>query len=158
MTSLDCPFDVSNISFFFFFSFFQFSKETRSARWRAYSKGCLDLCSRYYQRAVQERAKLNDVAPKDVKQLELLRPIKTPSMGERLKQLLEKEKRLEAASRPLQKTTQVEKASDDSEGKKKSKKKKRSAKKKAAPVVDVPENALEEEDEVEEGIDWSDEE
>lgn len=79
-------------------------------------------------------------------------------MGERLKQLLEKEKRLEAASRPLQKTTQVEKASDDSEGKKKSKKKKRSAKKKAAPVVDVPENALEEEDEVEEGIDWSDEE
>lgn len=137
----------------------KFSKETRSARWRAYSKGCLELCSKYYQRAVQERAKLNDVAPRDVKQLELLKPIKTPAMGERLKQLLEKEKRLEAASRPLQKTNEVkEKSKEDGEEKKKTKKRKRSNKKKSTPIIDVPENALEEEDEVQEGIDWSDDE
>ena len=137
----------------------KFSKETRSARWRAYSKGCLELCSKYYQRAVQERAKLNDVAPRDVKQLELLKPIKIPAMGERLKQLLEKEKRLEAASRPLQKTNEVkEKSKEDGEEKKKTKKRKRSKKKKSTPMIDVPENALEEEDEVQEGIDWSDDE
>eukprot|EP00980_Cylindrotheca_fusiformis_P004191 scaffold912_cov119-Cylindrotheca_fusiformis.AAC.7 len=136
----------------------KFNKETRSARWRAYSKGCLELCSKYYDRAVQERSKLNDVAPRDVKQLELLRPIKTPSMGVRYKQMLEKEKRLEAATRPLQKATKAEKPADDAGGEK-SKKRKRKNKKKTPPnIADIPADALDQEDDVEEGINWSDDE
>jgi nucleolar complex protein 2 len=137
----------------------QFSKETRSARWRAYAKGCLELCSKYYDRAVQERAKLNDVAPRDVKQLELLKPMNTPSMGARYKQALEKEKRLEAATRPLQKTAKAEEPKDDSEGKKSKTKKRSKNKKKSIPNIgDIPEDALEQEDEVQEGINWSDDE
>jgi hypothetical protein len=81
------------------FPLLQFSKETRQARWRAYAKGCVDVSETSSQKAMDGRAKLNDVAPKDVKQLEILKPINTPSMAERYKQALEKEKRLEAASR-----------------------------------------------------------
>lgn len=108
---------------------------------------------------MQERAKLNDVAPRDVKQLELLRPIKTPSMGLRYKQALEKEKRLEAASRPLQKAPKTEAPKDETEGKT-SKKRKRAKKAKKAPpnMADIPEDALDQEDEVQAGVDWSDDE
>lgn len=142
----------------------QFAKETRSPRWKAYARGCIDLCTKYHERGVQERAKLNDVAPRDVKQLELLRPMNTPSMGARYKESLEKEKRLEAATRPLQKTAEQTKedAEDDDSEEKKSNKRKRSKKKKskaeAPKMSDVLKDALEQEDEVHEGIDWSDDE
>jgi len=140
----------------------KFAKESRSPRWKAYARGCLELCTKYHQRGVSERAKLNDVAPRDVKQLELLRPIHNPSMGARYKASLEKEKRLEVASRPIQKTAQQAKKpnAEDSE-EKKSNKRKRSKKKKkseAPKMSDVPKDALEQEDEVHEGIDWSDDE
>jgi hypothetical protein len=80
-----------------------------------------------------------------------------PSMGERYKKSLEKETRLEAASRPLQKTSKAEEPKKD-ESEKKSKKRKRSKKKVAPKILNVPENALDEEDEVQEGINWSDDE
>lgn len=109
-----------------------------------------------------ERAKLNDIAPKDVKQLEILKPINAPSMGERYKQALDKEKRLEAASRPIQKQTESKrKASPEEEeqpvGSKKSKRAKRK-KGKNASSGKLDENALNQQDEVEEGINWSDDE
>ena len=157
-------------------------KETRNSRWRAYAKGCLDVCDRYSKRAMDERAKLQDVAPKDVKQLEVLRPVNTPSMGERYKAMIEKEKRLEAATRPVQKHTekskkQLQKEANDSSDEdedvvtsSKTKKKKKSkaasmlAKKKAAEEAKAKlaatneDEVMGEEDEVKEGIDWSDDE
>ena len=75
-----------------------------------------------------------------------------------------KEKRLEAATRPLQKTAEQTKedAEDDDSEEKKSNKRKRSKKKKskaeAPKMSDVLKDALEQEDEVHEGIDWSDDE
>lgn len=83
----------------------KFCKQARNSRWRAYAKGCIELCERYSNEVMDERANgtiLTDVAPKDVKQLEVLRPHSTPSMGQRHKRSLEKEKRLEVASKPIQ--------------------------------------------------------
>lgn len=151
---------------------FQFAKEARHARWRAYAKGCTDLCDRYSIRAITDRAKLHDVAPKDVKQLEVLKPLQTPSMGERYIQSLEKEKRLEVASRPVQKTSSSSSSAaasgpnkeqqDDDEspsgGKSKKRKKMKSKRgKTSAPAVEgIVDGDLDEEDEVQEGINWSD--
>ena len=108
-----------------------------------------------------ERAKLNDIAPKDVKQLELLKPINEPSMGERYKQSMEKEKRLEVASRPIQRQAEAKrKASPDEEEFVTSKKSKRAKRKKVKEAASgkLDENALNQKDEVEEGINWSDDE
>jgi hypothetical protein len=102
------------------------------------------------------RAKLNDVAPKDVKRLEILKPVNTPSMAERYKQALEKEKRLEAASRPAQKQSSKDEKKDDAEKKKKRSKKKKKIQ--AAPRSHENAEALEQQDQVEEGINWSDDE
>ena len=135
----------------------QFSKETRFARWRAYAKGCLDLCDRYSKKAMQERSKLNDVAPKDVKQLEVLKPITTPSMGERYKQSIEKEKRLEAATRPVQKATKSQERETEDPEEKKGKKKTKKKKKPVSASAMATDDALDQQDEVEEGINWSDE-
>lgn len=135
----------------------QFSKETRFARWRAYAKGCLDLCDRYSKKAMQERSKLNDVAPKDVKQLEVLKPITTPSMGERYKQSIEKEKRLEAATRPVQKATKSQERETEDPEEKKGKKKNKKKKKPVSASAMATDDALDQQDEVEEGINWSDE-
>ena len=55
----------------------------------------MEVCDRYSTKAMHERANstvLNNVAPKDVKQLEVLRPHSIPSMGKRYNQSLEKEK------------------------------------------------------------------
>lgn len=114
------------------------------------------MCDRYSKRAMQERAQLNDVSPKDVKLLEVLKPMKTPSMGERYKQELEKEKRLEAASRPIQKTTK-RKDTEPAPEEKKTKKQKRKEKKKIKSIHGkFDESALAQADEVKEGINWSD--
>ena len=120
----------------------------------------MDLCERYSKRAVEERSKLNDVAPKDVKQLEGLKPIKTPSMGERYKNSIEKEKRLEAASRPRQKTKEDNKEANVNaeEGKQNKRKKKNKKKAETSAPVAADDSALDQEDEVEEGINWSDDE
>ena len=103
---------------------------------------------------MQERSKLTDVAPKDVKRLEVLKPVNIPSMGERLKQALEKERRLEAASRPAQKEAiGTEKEKEEESPKRQDRKRK---KKKTASQTQVNKNALNEKDEVQEGVDWSD--
>jgi hypothetical protein len=124
---------------------------------------------------MEERAKLQDVAPKDVKQLEVLRPVNVPPMGARFKELLAKEQRLEASSRPVQKhattatavTTTKTKKGDEAEVKDgpARKKRKKSQGKGAAAATDSKavttkddEGDLLQEDEIKEGIDWSDDE
>lgn len=100
---------------------------------------------------------MNDVAPKDVKQLEVLKPITTPSMGERYKQSIEKEKRLEAATRPVQKATKSQERETEDPEEKKGKKKTKKKKKPVSASAMATDDALDQQDEVEEGINWSDE-
>ena len=143
----------------------QFSKQTRISRWRAYAKGCIDLCDKHASKAIEERAKLTDVAPKDVKQLEVLKPIGAPDMEMRFRQSIEKEKRLEVASRPIQKVKPVAKKEENDEevrGKlpeKADKKRKGAVKgKEVRKKVRVDESDLDQKDTLEEGINWSDDE
>ncbi|KAL3923092.1 MAG: hypothetical protein SGILL_001850 [Bacillariaceae sp.] len=151
----------------------KFSKEARHARWRAYAKGCLDVCQKYSSWAMDERINpnnslMNDVSPKDIKQLEILKPHSTPSMGQRHKQSLEKEKRLEVASRPIQKKIAKKNEESDSEeeevekketkGKRKNQKKNKKRKKSSMTSEEVDRSRgdlMEQKDTVEE-LDWSD--
>jgi hypothetical protein len=106
-----------------------------------------------------ERSKLHDVTPKDVKQLEILKPINTASMGARFKLSLEKENRLEAASRPVQKQSDGKRKASGGEDALSSKKKaprKKNKITKSGGTFD--EGALDQDDQVEEGINWSDSE
>jgi hypothetical protein len=116
---------------------------------------------------------MNDVSPKDVKRLEILKPITTPNMGQRFKDSLDKEKRLEVASRPIQKTTnpikqirndresgamkEPEDVTEESRSKKKRKKNKKKGDCKLGHKHAAGDD-MDQEDEVEEGINWSDEE
>jgi hypothetical protein len=130
----------------------------------------MEVCDRYSTKAMNERANstiLNDVSPKDVKQLEVLRPHSTPSMGQRYKLSLEKEKRLEAASKPIQKktsdgknhkNTRDETDNDEEKPKETKSKKKRKKNKRGETTVDDVQGNIDQEDEVEEGINWSDDE
>jgi len=141
----------------------KFTKLTRNGRWRAYAKGCIELCQRYAQLAKSERTKLKE-APKDIKRLEALKPTSTPSMGERYEAAIAKEKRLEKVARPAMKVEKKKgqkRRSEDTdvdeqvfkhpiEGK--------AEKKKKVEKLISEKEALEQEDEVAEGIDWSDDE
>lgn len=131
----------------------------------------MELCERYSTKVMTERSNgsiLADVAPKDVKQLEVLRPSSAPSMGQRYKQSLEKEKRLEAASKPIQSKSssastsnkKENSGSNDNEEKKTSVKKKRKkrGKSKVDEAIEQGNTSLDQADEVEEGINWSDDE
>lgn len=147
----------------------RFSKETKNSRWRAFAKGCIELCERLSESAIKARSALNE-APKDIKRLEVLRPSNVPSMRERYEASVSKEKRLEAASQPALSEAAKEKArleatkakeTEDSGAKEKEDTVRSKKKKKVTPVNDFDlknTDALEEEDEVKEGIDWSDNE
>lgn len=150
----------------------KFSKQTRNGRWRAYAKGCIELCERYSTKVMNERANgsiLADVAPNDVKQLEVLRPYSVPSMGQRYKQSLEKEKRLEAAIKPVQSKTSSSRSRSEKEksegndnekkgSKNNEKKKKNRSKSEVDRALEQGNTSLDQADDVEEGINWSDEE
>lgn len=148
----------------------KYSKETRNGRWRAYAKGCMELCERYSTHAMNERGNgtiLTDVAPKDVKQLEVLRLHSAPSMGQRYKQSLEKEKRLEVASKPVQNKRssdlksnkkEVENSNHKSKNKESKSSKKRARKSEVDEALEQGNASLNQADKVEEGINWSYEE
>ena len=157
-----------------------------NGRWRAYSKGSIELCEKYAAFVIRERASLVD-APKDVGRLEALKPNNVPSMKERYDAGVSKEKRLEAVANPLvslnkkhgvnddkKKKQQVveeeeEESSDDEkfededsdevDGETQTK---TASKKRKVTVVNEADlknvKALEEEDDVQEGIVWSDSE
>ncbi|KAI2510547.1 Noc2p family [Fragilaria crotonensis] len=131
----------------------KFIKTSKNGRWRAYAKGCIDLCERYADFARAERAKLTE-APKDVKRLEALKPSGEPSMGDRYEAAVGKEKRLEEATRPAAKIKSVPKETevhdeDDVPSSQSSKKKQKTG------IALSAEDAMAQEDEVEEGVDWS---
>jgi len=154
-----------------------FVKATKNARWRAYAKGCIELCERYSEQIMEGRTNLNE-APKDIKRLEVLKPPTFPSMRERYEAFIAKEKRLEAVTTPAVASGKNNKANNNN--KKGSKQKrddeedddddvveeekevsrpKKKAKKRKVNELDLKNvGALEENDEVQEGINWSDDE
>lgn len=138
----------------------QFSKETKNMRWRAYCKGCIDVCDRYSAYAVKERAVLGE-APKDVKRLEVLKPTKELDMGARYDAAIAKEKRLEEVTRPVTKTEEQDTKNEEEEKEEKASKKssKKGKKKMVVNEADLANTkVLEEDDALEEGIDWIDDE
>ena len=137
----------------------------------------MELCEKYSTFAITARATLPD-APKDVRRLEALKPTNVPTMRERYESAIAKEKRLEAATQPAMKASNDndknkrkrkdmeanesgEEEEEENEKVAASKKKTKPKKKKKAVVVNEDDlnnvEALEEEDEVQEGI-WSDSE
>jgi hypothetical protein len=172
-------------AFIRFFNHKQFNKEVNNGRWRAYSKGSIELCEKCSTFVSQERATLVD-SPKDVRRLEALKPLNAPSMRERYDAAISKEKRLEAASNPLVSTDEKKTDWKGKSGKQKRQgqdndsesdddrkfdedeevdmapKAKSTKKKRKAAVVNEADlkniQALEEQDEVQEGIVWSDSE
>jgi nucleolar complex protein 2 len=140
-----------------------FNKECRNTRWRTYARGCIDTCERYSTAAVQARSKLQE-APKDVIRLECLRTNSQPSMGERHEAAVDKEQKALEASRLL--ITESSKNDEDEEDKdeeepqdttSKKEKRKKAPKMHGEPVL-ASKEALEEEDKIQEGINWSDDE
>ena len=136
----------------------------------------MELCEKYSTFAITARATLQD-APKDVRRLEALKPTNVPTMRERYEGAIAKEKRLEAATQPAMKASndndknkrkrkdmEANESGEEEENEEEvaaSKKKTKPKKKKKAVVVNEDDlnnvEALEEEDEVQEGI-WSDSE
>ena len=142
----------------------------------------MELCEKYSTFAIKGRSTLAD-APMDVRRLEALKPSQTPSMRERYENAVAKEKRLEAATQPAmkagfqqmvkdakkeEKANRKRKNDEDSDGDeeaeaevKKAETKKSKPKKKKKIVVNEADlknvEALEQDDEVKEGI-WSESE
>ena len=155
----------------------QLNKEIRNPRWKTYIKACIELCDTYTLYAVQGRSKLQQ-APREVQQLECLKPIAEKSMYERYTESVRKEQvTLDAINGVSSATKHANKRSaetdngddDDSDEDKnvkstKAKKKKRQKKKANAPksMEDLKEFIMEDEkvmetaDQVQEGINWSD--
>eukprot|EP00978_Attheya_sp_CCMP212_P036281 scaffold163203_cov53-Attheya_sp.AAC.6 len=141
----------------------KFSKETKNGRWRAFGKGCIEICERHAAEAVKARMSLLE-APKDVKRLEALKPPTAPSMLDRYEVSIAKEKRLEAASQPVVSSKTIASSKNKIEEEKQEPRKKltsreKKQKKKLIPAIETDlknTGALQEDDEVEEGIDWSD--
>jgi len=164
----------------------KFAKETKNGRWRAYAKGCIELCDKNVAFAVKGRSLLTE-APKDVKRLEVLKPTNVPNMHKRYDASVSKEKPLldsAASVRPASKVSKRKLVDDDEEmeeediqnqenskeddsedeDEKPKKKKTKKTKKKQKEPIKVNEadlkntKALEEEDDVvEEGVSWLDE-
>jgi nucleolar complex protein 2 len=160
----------------------KFNKDVSNGRWRAYAKGTIELCEKYSKFVIQGRSTLVE-APKDVRRLEALKPANTPSMGERYDAFVAKEKRLEAATQPVmkakpkstpdasasqgskkksgnkRKNEDVDEDSDSDEEDQRQKKSKPKSKKRVTVVNEADlknVEALKEEDEVQEGVVWSD--
>lgn len=137
----------------------KFSKETRMNRWKAYAKGCIDACERYSAKAILDRSKLEE-APKDVKKLEILKPLDAPCMKDRYGATIAKERRLETATKPEFSLPAEKSKKEHPVAKQKKSNKKASLKKQRnmeeLEAKDIGVEALEKADEVAQGIDWSD--
>jgi hypothetical protein len=158
----------------------QLNKEFRNPRWKTYTKACIELCDTYTSFAVQGRSKLQQ-APRDVLQLECLKPITEKSMFERYRDSVRKEQvsldtingvspKAKHSNKRIADTDQSD--DEDNDGSEKddavisntAKKKKRQKKKASAtkPKEDLKEYIMEDKkvmeavDQVQEGINWSD--
>jgi nucleolar complex protein 2 len=148
-----------------------FSKESsRQPRWRAMAKGCIETCEKYSTFAVQARQKLQE-SPKDIQQLECLRPTTMKTMRERHDESVQREQKLldermkenrvlEEKKRPVreEESDQDDEDDDQDDAQKKTTKtkKKQKSKRTELPREPIDEKALEEDDAVQEGVDWSD--
>jgi nucleolar complex protein 2 len=74
-----------------------FVKQVRNQRWQRFAQACLEKCHAHAATAISARSKL-DVAPKDVSQLECIRPPDAPSMGQRHLAAVDKEQKLALAA------------------------------------------------------------
>jgi nucleolar complex protein 2 len=155
----------------------QFSKDIRNSRWRTYIKACADLCESHAATAVMGRSKLQQ-APRDVLQLECLKPLSEKSMYERYRGSLRKEQTsLDAANASLEHALNVEAKScgldstDDADeeidqklkfSQKKRRKKSKSSNNKKQSKEEIQEMGLADDafmetaDRVQEGVNWSD--
>ncbi|KAK1740920.1 nucleolar complex protein 2 [Skeletonema marinoi] len=146
----------------------KFNKDVSNGRWRAYAKGTIELCDKYSALVIQGRSTLVD-APKDIRRLEALKPPIHLPWGRDMKHLwLRKEagschtangEGSKMKSGNKRNSDEVNDESDSEEEAQKRKKTKPRAKKKKAVVNEADlknVEALNEEDEVEEGIVWSD--
>lgn len=150
----------------------QFNKETRNSRWRAYSRGCIDLCERYSDFAMNARSNLKE-APKDVKFLECLRSPSDPSMGERYQKSIKSENNelssllgttLAASTsndtnnndEDVEETVDEEKAVKTKKSKRKKKKQEKNQQEEQGEMMDE-DAVMKAKDEVAEGVDWSSE-
>jgi len=152
-------------------------KGTKNGRWRAYARGCVDLCKRYLDFAVNARSKLRE-APRTVKRLEAIRDPKEPSMSERYDAAIEKENTewtslIAASSAASVKAKKKDGDDDDSQSggedgdeveeariakTQKKKKRKASAATEAPAPVKLDRTVMEIKDTVKEGVDWSSDE
>ena len=144
----------------------RFAKDTNQPRWRALAKSCIETCQSYTDFAVQARSKLQE-APKDIKRLECLRPITEKSMYERHEDAIKREQlqKQQLAGVKAKVPKRSAPANDDGDDadvqpKKKQKSKKKKAKKQRgsdAAQAKASGAMPEQEDQLEEGVDWSDE-
>jgi len=144
----------------------KYAKQTKNGKYRAYAKGCIELCENNSKFAVLARTKLHE-APKDIKRLEVLKPNNAPTMGERYEMAIAKERRLEAAAQPEVSSAAKKKAEVAREQEirnaeiRKKELVQTNDKKKRKQRMELNEGdlknvmALEEKDEVQEGVDWS---
>jgi len=155
----------------------KFSKETRNGKYRAYARGCIELCEKYSKFAITARSALEE-APSEIKRLEILLPTfnnnsnnSVPNMGARYDAAIAREKPFEAIAQPaLSKSAKAKAAKGgmteevvevkDTKGNEVDKKKrKKRAKKVVLNQADLKNTAaLDEKDEVSEGINWSESE
>jgi nucleolar complex protein 2 len=151
-----------------------FAKEVRNPRWRTYAKACIDVCDKYSAFAVQARSKLHE-APRDVKLLECLKPVSEKNMRDRHEESIVKEQKALETSRPPEVTKKSakdevdEEDDDDMEEETKASKKRKLKQKRDSKKQTLNKEELEkqlmgddelmgEQDDVKEGVDWSDEE
>jgi len=133
----------------------RFCKENKNARYRAFARGCIEICEKYSTDIVRRRAALTQ-APKDVRRLEFLKPPDLLDMGKRHEESLAREKRSELPLAPARSD-----GSPDADGKgagdapKRSRKKRKKA---AKPVTITGADGADADamDVVQEGVDWSD--
>jgi nucleolar complex protein 2 len=74
-----------------------FVKQVCNQRWQRFAQACLEKCHAHAAAAITARSKL-EVAPKDVSQLECIRPADAPSMGQRHLAAVDKEQKLALAA------------------------------------------------------------
>lgn len=141
----------------------QFAKTLKNGRWKAFCRACVETAEKHSTFAIAERSKLKE-APKDVKVLECLRPTDQKNMLERYEDGVSKERTsIAGATEQAQpKRSNEDTNAEPTIGKKKRKKLAKKRNKSSFGAISgktLDEDELKvTEDEVHEGIDWSDEE
>jgi len=153
----------------------KFAKETKNGKHRAFARGCIELCEKHAKLATKARSLLRE-SPKDIKRLEALKPKEAPSMKERYEVSVSKENRLETTAQPViskaaKKKALAQQKEELAKQKEEAIKAERASKKRSLEVfnkakkraklagIDLKQDSRElGDDEVKEGIDWSDDE